>query len=101
MTDFNDGLNDLRAEIKRVCPPPLPGAKWAQREERTEDQESDDEDEEEAGVPPSPNSRRSSWTAKELMGHDFPEQTFAVPGLIPEGLTCSLEHRSWASPGSR
>lgn len=32
-------------------------------------------------VPP-----RSSWTAKDLMGHDFPEPRYAVPGLIAEGL---------------
>jgi hypothetical protein len=31
-------------------------------------------------------ARRTSWTAKELLGHEFPEQRFAVPGLITEGL---------------
>jgi hypothetical protein len=29
---------------------------------------------------------RSSWTASELLGHEFPEQRYAVPGLIAEGL---------------
>ena len=29
---------------------------------------------------------RSSWTAKELLGHEFPEIKYAVPGIIAEGL---------------
>ena len=29
---------------------------------------------------------RSSWTAAELLRHEFPEQRYAVPGLIAEGL---------------
>jgi hypothetical protein len=29
---------------------------------------------------------RSSWTAKDLMGHEFPEQGYAVPGVLAEGL---------------
>jgi hypothetical protein len=29
---------------------------------------------------------RSSWTARDLLAHDFPEQRYAVPGLIAEGL---------------
>jgi hypothetical protein len=29
---------------------------------------------------------RSSWTAKELMSHVFPEQRYAVPGVLAEGL---------------
>src|SRR5688572_20122765 len=32
-------------------------------------------------------SRRSSWTATDLIATEFPEPRFAVPGLIPEGLT--------------
>ena len=28
---------------------------------------------------------RSSWTARELLAHDFPKQRYAVPGLIAEG----------------
>jgi hypothetical protein len=31
--------------------------------------------------------QRKSWTAAELLGTDFPQPRFAVPGLIPEGLT--------------
>lgn len=31
-------------------------------------------------------SRRTSYTAQELLGTDFPEPRFAVPGLVPEGL---------------
>jgi hypothetical protein len=31
--------------------------------------------------------RRTSWTAAELLADEFPEPRFAVPGLIPEGLT--------------
>jgi hypothetical protein len=31
--------------------------------------------------------RRTDWTAVELMEAEFPEPRFAVPGLIPEGLT--------------
>jgi hypothetical protein len=30
--------------------------------------------------------RRSSWTAKELMLHDFPDPRYAVPGVLAEGL---------------
>jgi RecA-family ATPase len=30
--------------------------------------------------------RRSSWTAKDLMRHEFPEQRYAVPGVLAEGL---------------
>lgn len=29
---------------------------------------------------------RSSWTAKDLMRHIFPEQRYAVPGILAEGL---------------
>jgi hypothetical protein len=29
---------------------------------------------------------RSSWTARDLMGHEFPELRYAVPDLIAEGL---------------
>jgi hypothetical protein len=29
---------------------------------------------------------RSSWTARDLLEHEFPEQRYAVPGLIAEGL---------------
>jgi hypothetical protein len=32
-------------------------------------------------------SRRTAWTAEELLAQDFPEPKWAVPGLIPEGLT--------------
>jgi hypothetical protein len=31
--------------------------------------------------------RRTSWTAEELMAATFPPARFAVPGLIPDGLT--------------
>lgn len=34
--------------------------------------------------PPAP---RTSWTGRDLMAATFPEPRFAVPGLIPEGLT--------------
>ena len=34
-----------------------------------------------------PPARRTSFTARELMAMDFPEPRFAVPGIIPEGLT--------------
>lgn len=30
---------------------------------------------------------RTSWTAAELMGMEFPEPRWAVPGVIPEGVT--------------
>jgi hypothetical protein len=33
------------------------------------------------------NGRRTSWTATELMATDFPPARFAVPHLIPDGLT--------------
>ena len=29
----------------------------------------------------------SQWTADKLMQHTFPDPKWAVPGLIPEGLT--------------
>src|SRR5690606_1208354 len=32
-------------------------------------------------------TRRTSWTAAELMATDFPEPRWAVPGLVPEGIT--------------
>jgi hypothetical protein len=32
-------------------------------------------------------TRRTSWTARELLSADFPEPRFAVPNLVPEGLT--------------
>jgi hypothetical protein len=35
---------------------------------------------------PAPRRPRSSWTARELLEHDFPEPRYAVPGLIAEGL---------------
>jgi hypothetical protein len=41
-------------------------------------------------LPPSQNGhgeRRTSWTATELLADKFPEPRFAVPGLIPEGLS--------------
>jgi hypothetical protein len=31
--------------------------------------------------------RRTSWTAVELLADEFPAPRFAVPGLVPEGLT--------------
>ena len=31
--------------------------------------------------------RRTDWTAIELMADEFPEPRFAVPGIVPEGLT--------------
>jgi hypothetical protein len=31
--------------------------------------------------------RRTSWTARELLAAEFPEPRFAVPALVPEGLT--------------
>jgi hypothetical protein len=31
-------------------------------------------------------SHRSSWTAKDLLNHEFPEIRYAVPGIIAEGL---------------
>jgi hypothetical protein len=34
-----------------------------------------------------PVSRRTSWTAADLMAAEFPPARFAVPNLIPEGLT--------------
>ena len=30
---------------------------------------------------------RSSWTAKDLVSHQFPELTYAVPGVLTEGLS--------------
>lgn len=36
---------------------------------------------------PVPARRRVSWTAAELMAHEFPPQRWAVPGIIAEGLT--------------
>jgi hypothetical protein len=36
-----------------------------------------------AAVPTLP---RSSWTASELLAHEFPPQRYAVPGLLAEGL---------------
>ena len=43
---------------------------------------------------------RTSWTAGELLGHEFPEQRYAVPGLIAEGLNLlagapKLGSRGW------
>jgi hypothetical protein len=32
-------------------------------------------------------ARRTSWSARELLATDFPEPRFAVPNLVPEGLT--------------
>jgi hypothetical protein len=31
--------------------------------------------------------RRSSWSAADLLAHDFPEPRWAVPGIVAEGLT--------------
>lgn len=32
-------------------------------------------------------SRRTLWSAVDLLAHEFPEPRWAVPGIIPEGLT--------------
>lgn len=37
--------------------------------------------------PPTPSTRRTSWTAAELMAEDFPPPRWAVPGILPQGLT--------------
>ena len=42
---------------------------------------------------------RSSWTAKDLMGHEFPEPRYAVPGVLAEGLNLLPAPRSWGSRG--
>lgn len=38
------------------------------------------------GAEGAPVRLRSSWTAKDLMRHEFPEPRYAVPGLLAEGL---------------
>jgi AAA domain len=38
-------------------------------------------------VDPSDNGRRTSWTARDLLATEFPEPRYAVPDLIPEGLS--------------
>lgn len=48
-------------------------------------------------------SRRTSWTAAELLATDFPEPRWAVPGLIAEGVTviagAPKVGKSWLSLG--
>lgn len=50
-----------------------------------------------------PPRRVTSWTADELMNTDFPQPRWAVPGLIPEGVTLLVGApkigKSWASLG--
>ncbi len=41
----------------------------------------------EYATPAAPQRPATSWTADELMGMSFPEPTWAVPGLIAEGVT--------------
>jgi AAA domain len=38
-------------------------------------------------VSPIDNGRRTTWTARELLATEFPEPRYAVPALIPEGLS--------------
>lgn len=40
-----------------------------------------------AFIPPEPQRRRTSWNAAELMATEFPPPRWAVPGLVPEGLS--------------
>jgi hypothetical protein len=40
-----------------------------------------------SGDTPPVTGPRTSWTAAELVATDFPEPTWAVPGIIPEGVT--------------
>lgn len=48
-------------------------------------------------------TRRTSWTAAELMATDFPEPRWAVPGLVPEGINLFAGPpkvgKSWLSLG--
>ena len=48
-------------------------------------------------------SRRTSWTASDLLGATFDDPRFAVDGLIPEGLTfmCGAPKlgKSWLALG--
>lgn len=47
--------------------------------------------------------RRISWTASGLLAEDFPDPRWAIPGLIPEGLTlfagAPKAGKSWAALG--
>lgn len=45
------------------------------------------EDFDDDGPPPNAAPGVRVWTGTELMGTDFPEPKYAVPGIIPEGLT--------------
>jgi hypothetical protein len=41
----------------------------------------------EDGIEPVPSTRRTSWTAADLLAADLPEPRYAVEGIVPEGLT--------------
>ena len=105
------GLDDLipaDGDTAAILSPPVSPPETQPDQGKGGDGDSGDAGDRGHGSPPSPSlspsKRRVTWTAPELVAYEFPEQRWAIPGIVADGLTllagAPKSGKSWLAYGA-